>query len=101
MDILPGDIERWVLSLLLQEKEEFLYRVRSATGITSPMKCLEVALIELEYISAEISLSDGFPSLASLLLLRQIRIINGVRIEGKSLSFYVPIDAVVFLELID
>ena len=101
MNILPGDIERWYLSLLLQKKEEFLYRVRSATGITNPMKSLKVALIEIEYISAEISLSDGFPSFTSLLVLSQVWIVNGFRIEGKSLSFYMPIDTVIFLELID
>ena len=75
--------------------------MRSATGITYPIKGLEVALVEFKNISAEISLGDDFPTLANLLLLRQIRIINGVRIEGKGLSFYIPINAVVFLELID
>ncbi len=65
------------------------------------MKGLEVALVEFKNISAEISLSDDFPTLANLLLMRQIRIINEVRIEGNGLSFYIPINTVVFLELID
>ncbi len=64
------------------------------------MKGLEVALVEFKNISAEISLGDDFPTLANLLLMRQIRIINEVRIEGKGLSFYIPINTVVFLDLI-
>jgi hypothetical protein len=72
--------------------------VRSATG--NPMKGLEVAFVEFKNISAEISLSDDFTTLANLLLMRQIRIINEVRIEGKG-SFYIPINTVVFLDLID
>ena len=64
------------------------------------MKGLEMALIEIEYVPAEISLCDGFPFLARLLLMRKIRIVDGVRIEEKYLSFYMPIHAIVFLKLI-
>ena len=101
MNILPRGIESWFLSLLLQEKEKFFYRMRSAAVIALSMKGLEVALVIIEYVSAKISLSDGFPFLEGLLLLRQIRIIDRVRIEGKGLSFGIPIDTVVFLKLID
>ena len=66
-----------------------------------PMKGLKMALIEFKNVSAEISLSNGFPFPASLLLRREIWVVDEVRIEGKGLFFFIPIYAVEFLKLID